>query len=85
NGAGKSTLLKILSRVTTQTEGRIARVRAGDRSWKVADRCNQAAGRPRGRLPLGSPKGESRPWGGRERLPLGSSVGGAGWENLRIK
>ena len=51
-------MLKILSRVTTQTEGRIARVRAGDRSWKVADRCNQAAGRPRGRLPLGSPKGE---------------------------
>jgi ABC-type multidrug transport system fused ATPase/permease subunit len=58
NGAGKSTLLKILSRVTTQSEGRIARVRAGDRSWKVADRCNQAAGRPRGRLPQGSPKGE---------------------------
>jgi plasmid stabilization system protein ParE len=58
NGAGKSTLLKILSRVTQQTEGRIARVRAGDRSWKVADRCNQAAGRPRGRLPQGSPKGE---------------------------
>jgi hypothetical protein len=75
-----STLLKILSRVTTQTEGRIARVRAGDRSWKVADRCNQAAGRPRGPRQRGPLLGNRGAGVRRERLPKGSSEGGARWE-----
>ena len=43
---------------------------------KVGPKGTQAAGRPRGNRGSGLR---------RERLPQGSSEGGAGWENLRIK
>jgi lipopolysaccharide transport system ATP-binding protein len=115
NGAGKSTLLKILSRVTTQSEGRIkvkGRIASllevgtgfhpeltgreniflngailGMRKAEIARKFDeivefsgcaryidtpvtQAAGQPLGRLPQGSPKGETS---GSERINLYSS------------